>query len=1749
VIHVSPAATPVFATVADITVPCGGATTSDLSYDNGLTGNCNLSGTVTSTLSTLPGNCGGNVTETWTATVCGTLITKSRIIHVSPAATPVFATVADITVPCGAATTSDLSYDNGLTGNCRIFGTVTSTLTTVPGGCGGDVTETWTATVCGTIITASRIIHVSPAATPSFAAVADINVSCGGATTHELAYDNGLQGDCRIHGIVTSTLSTIPGACGGDVTETWTATVCGNTITKSRTIHVSPALTPSFPVQSAITVSCGGATTHALTYDNGLSGSCRLTGTVTSTLSTLPGVCGGDVTETWTAVVCGNTISASRIIHVSPATPPSFPAQTAITVACGGATTSNLTYDNGLTGSCRLTGTVTSTLGTIQGACGGDVTETWTAVVCGNTITTSRVIHVSPAPAPVFPAVGNSTVPCGGVNNHELTYDNGLTGNCRLFGAVSSTLTPIPDACGGDVTETWTAVVCGNTITRSRIIHVNPAPAPVFAAVQDITVACGGAIPSDLAYDNGMTNNCRLNGTVTSTLNTLPGACGGDVTETWTATVCGNTITKSRIIHVSPAPAPVFATVQAITVPCGGATTSSLTYDNGLTGNCRLNGTVTSTLSTIPGACGGDVTETWTATVCGNLITKSRIIHVSPATAPVFASVQDITVSCGGATTSTLAYDNGLTGNCKISGTATSTLSTIPGACGGNVTETWSVVVCGNTVTKSRIVHVNPATAPVFASVQDITVSCGGATTSNLAYDNGLTGNCRLNGTVTSTLSTIPGACGGNVTETWSTVVCGNTITKSRTIHVNPASLPVMTAPATITVSCNSDVAPSTITYSNGQSGNCNISGVSNLSTFTVITPGSCNGRILEKWTATDPCGRTLAEVSRTILVKDRVDPVVTCPASPQSRTVLPPQTTYTAIGNEFDYLSASDNCSAVTVTNDLTGTSTLAGYAFEVGTTTVTWTATDACDNKGHCSHDVVIYAPSISLHKSGHLNKGVVAPDRIANVGDQITYTFDVTNTGNLPLYNITINDPKVTVTGGPVTLAPGSTNHNAFTAVYTLVQADVVAGRFTNVATASGTTSQGATVTDSDSDTREYVSIAGNIYDDHDGMENSMVSGSPTNGSGNLYINIVTADKGVISSLPVDPDGTYYFTMDEGVEFTTDYNIILTSSPQIEGDPLNAASYPTNWVSTGEILGSGSGNDGTIDGILAVSTFDGSIDNANFGLDQLPESFDATATYPNPGGSNKAQVPLLTGTDPEDGVLGSGKSIVITSLATNGTLYYNGVAVTLNQVIASYNPVLLQADPVDGDVIVTFNYAFIDIAGEQDPTPALVTIHFNICAVLVTNPQGTCSPGTVDLTAPAVTAGSTLYGATLSYWLDANATIQMPNPQTAGTGTYYIKASREGCSEIKPVTVMVHPLPTVFNVNGSGSYCAGGAGIEIIMSGSQPGVIYTLWYGLYNPIGNTVTGTGNPISFGYQTLPGIYSILAENPVTHCTNWSFNCAYIFVDQPVQVSVSVVASENPVPTGTPVSFTATAVNGGTTPAYQWKVNGLNAGTNSTTFTYVPLNGDQVACILTSNAYCVSGNPAAASVTMQVDGISPSVIVTGIVEAGTDRCYNATQTLTVAGGGNSFTVQSGATATMIAGHNILFLPGTSVMAGGYMHGYITLDDQYCGQQAPAIPTVVNSSGTEDPAVSSMATSFNIYPNPTSGNFTVEQKGTTLNGDVKVEVYSMRGEKLMTGHMIGEKKHEFWLTDLPHGLYFVKVIAGTEVETFKLVVKK
>ncbi len=857
--------------------------------------------------------------------------------------------------------------------------------------------------------------------------------------------------------------------------------------------------------------------------------------------------------------------------------------------------------------------------------------------------------------------------------------------------------------------------------------------------------------------------------------------------------------------------------------------------------------------------------------------------------------------------------------------------------------------------------------------------------------------------------------------------------------------------------------------------------------------------------------------------------------------------THFSTIGGEFDYTSLTENCGAATAVNNLNNLSTLAGYLFPLGTTTVTWTATDLCANTAQCSFEVQIYAPSIELVKTGTLNLGVVAPDGVPNVGDLITYTFSVTNTGNAPLTLVTINDPLVIVSGAPITLAPGETNLNHFTAVHLLTPADILAGTFTNIATVTGTGPLGVIVTDTDDNTQEFIFIAGNIYDDANGMNNSIISGSPplfATGNG-IWINLVNPDpdKGVVASIQVNTDGTYYFTLADGLEFNTNYTLILTSEQQAEGTILTTATYPASWVSTGEILGVGNGNDGSIDGALHITTSGGSVINANFGIDQLPVANPVSSCYANPGNTATVAVPLLSGTDAEDGLLGSGKTIVITSLATNGTLYYNGIAVTLNQVMPNYSPLLLTVDPNAGGLVIHFNYAFIDAAGMQGSS-ALVTLNFND---LITHPQETCSPDRVDLTSAAVTAGSSFNGVpTFSYWMDLNASIVMPNPTTAYTGTYYIMATTNaGCSTIKPVTVIVHSLPTIYTVSGSGGYCAGGAGREITMSNSQPGVIYTLRSGCCYEVGIPVVGTGSAISFGYHTLPGLYSIHAKSMTTHCVNWMFNCVYIWIDQPVPASVAVHASANPVPVGTEVTFTAIPVNGGTTPIFQWTVNGLSRGTNHASFAYIPINGDEVTCIVTSNAYCVSGNPAISSVIMDVTGIAPVTNVSGIVFTDQVRCFSASQTLIVAGGGNTFTVGTGGSATMIAGQNIRCLPGTTVQPGGYMRGYITINSQYCGQLPPAIPTVTTGNDSE-PLVVAVPSDFFIYPNPTNGNFTLEQNRGKVYEKVQVMIYGTRGEQLMTGAMIGEKKHEFQVSELPTGLYFVKIIADGYVEVIKLV---
>src|SRR5690606_12536345 len=85
-------------------------------------------------------------------------------------------------------------------------------------------------------------------------------------------------------------------------------------------------------------------------------------------------------------------------------------------------------------------------------------------------------------------------------------------------------------------------------------------------------------------------------------------------------------------------------------------------------------------------------------------------------------------------------------------------------------------------------------------------------------------------------------------------------------------------------------------------------------------------------------------------------DPETTCVGN----QTVGPVCTYTHSGTAWD-ATADDNCSVATLEYELTGVTTgsgtsLDGVEFNLGVTTVTWTATDGSSNIGVCSFTVTV-------------------------------------------------------------------------------------------------------------------------------------------------------------------------------------------------------------------------------------------------------------------------------------------------------------------------------------------------------------------------------------------------------------------------------------------------------------------------------------------------------------------------------------------------------------------------------------------------------------------------------------------------------------------------------------------------------------------------------------------------------------------------------------------------------------------------
>jgi len=217
----------------------------------------------------------------------------------------------------------------------------------------------------------------------------------------------------------------------------------------------------------------------------------------------------------------------------------------------------------------------------------------------------------------------------------------------------------------------------------------------------------------------------------------------------------------------------------------------------------------------------------------------------------------------------------------------------------------------------------------------------------------------------------------------------------------------------------------------------------------------------------------------------------------------------------------------------------------------------------------------PNITLLKEGEFQDE--NGDGVSQVGETITYTFTVINTGNVTLTNVTVTDPLVTVMGGPIpTFLVGSTDNTTFTGVYTLTQDDIDAGNVENVATTTGTDPNGDPVTDDDpediltpQDPMIDLIKSGEFQDENgDGISQVGETISYTftvSNTGNVTLTnvtvtdpLVTVMGGPLPSLPVGAidnatfTGTYTLTLMDinngGVA-----NVATTTGTDPSGDPV--------------------------------------------------------------------------------------------------------------------------------------------------------------------------------------------------------------------------------------------------------------------------------------------------------------------------------------------------------------------------------------------------------------------------------------------------------------------------------------------------------------------------------------------------------------------------------------------------------------------
>jgi len=299
----------------------------------------------------------------------------------------------------------------------------------------------------------------------------------------------------------------------------------------------------------------------------------------------------------------------------------------------------------------------------------------------------------------------------------------------------------------------------------------------------------------------------------------------------------------------------------------------------------------------------------------------------------------------------------------------------------------------------------------------------------------------------------------------------------------------------------------------------------------------------------------------------------------------------------------------------------------------------------------------------------------------------------------------------------------------------------------------------------------------------------------------------------------------------------------------------------------------------------------------------------------------------------------------------------------------------------------------------------------------------------------------------------------------------------------------------------------------------------------------GTDNTYTSTYSDNDEVSCIVTSSASCATGNpANSNTITVSISNNLPVSVYINADDNSICAGDNVVFDASPINEGTTPAYQWQVNGGDVGTNSSTFSSTTLNdGDFVSCILTSSETCTSGSPASSNnIVMTVDDVPVADFTnsaTDLIVDFTNTSIDASTYLWNFGDGNSTNMPS----------------PTHVFPSPGLYDVTLIAYNDCGSDTIVIQINVIIDNINDISITN---SLAIYPNPTKGELNIEFENYNKS-DINIEIYNVLGsiiKRRTIENTYGKYTEVFDMSSYNKGIYMLIIHSDNNRTVEKIVVE-